>query len=148
MVVLKLEAPKNKVPQKKDWIQPDYNVVVKKTIDMDYIKELISNILPPASNAEDTAPMPPKPNVPTPPGVPPRHRLSDSRMDAVTPPPRPYVPTPPYEGLLDFNSVGVIPKPGPNVPLPPDTPPTQNFSGPTPTPRPNVPLPPDAPPTQ
>lgn len=166
-----MTVPKPEAQQKKVWIQPEYNVVVQQTIDMDYVKELISNILPPALKSESIAPMPPRPNVPTPPGVPPRHRLSCLEMEGTIPPPRPYVPTPPYESLLSFNPVGVLPNPRrPNVPLPPDAPLTQSLPGPPPrpyvptppydhpfgfntesllpNPRPNVPLPPDAPPTQ
>ncbi|KFY07225.1 hypothetical protein V492_07338 [Pseudogymnoascus sp. VKM F-4246] len=143
-------VPKLEVPQNKGWVKPEYDVVVKKKVDMECIKELIANIHPP--------------------GVPPRHLLSGPDI----PPPRPYVPTPPYEHLSSFKpedflqslwpNVPLPPRPGkpkddalptprPNVPLPPDAPPNQGLSGfqawgALPTPRPNVPLPPDAPPNQ
>lgn len=133
--------------QNKVWIQPEYNIVVKRDADMDYVKELVTNIFPPGSKPEDAGPMPPRPNVPIPPGVPPRYRLSGLEMEGTIPPPRPYVPTPPYECLSGFSPEDTLPTPRPNVPLPPDAPPNQCLSGFNfPNPRPNVPLPPDAPP--
>lgn len=118
-----MTVPKPEVPQNKVWIQPEYTVVVTKNADMDYVKELVANIFPPGSKSEDAGPMPPRPNVPTPPGVPPRYRLSGLKMEGAIPPPRPYVPTPPYEHLSGFKPEDLLPTPRPNVPLPPDAPP-------------------------
>ncbi|KFY21684.1 hypothetical protein V493_07196 [Pseudogymnoascus sp. VKM F-4281 (FW-2241)] len=104
-------APEPEVSQDKVWIRPEYNVVVKKIVDMDYVKELIANILPPGSKPEeDAALMPQKPSVPATPGVPPRKCHSGLEMDGFLPPPRPYVPTPPYEGLSGFRGRSSIPK--------------------------------------
>ncbi|OBT88766.1 hypothetical protein VE02_02405 [Pseudogymnoascus sp. 03VT05] len=171
-------APEPEVPQNKVWIKPEYDVVVKKNFDMEYVKELVANIFPPGSEPEDAGPKPPKPNMPTSPGVPPRYCvlnlkvedaippprpnvpgkpprkcLSGLEMGPAVPPPRPYVPAPPYERLSGFNPEDVLPNPRPNVPLPPDAPPNQGLAGfdrkgALPNPRPNVPLPPDAPPNQ
>jgi hypothetical protein len=142
MVVSEPEVSQDKVST-----QPQYEVVEKKPVDMDYIKELIANIFPPASKSEEDSSLAQlKPNVPIPPIVPPKYRLGGLQMGPDVPPPRPYVPTPPYESLFDSEPGGAIPKPSPNVPLPPDALPNQNLSGPYP--RPNVPLPPDAPPNQ
>ncbi|KFY30278.1 hypothetical protein V494_08200 [Pseudogymnoascus sp. VKM F-4513 (FW-928)] len=139
-------VPKLEVPQNKGWVKPENDVVVKKKVDMECIKELIANIHPP--------------------GVPPRHLLSGPGI----PPPRPYVPTPPYERLSSFRPEDILQSLWPNVPLPPrpgkpkdddalptprpnvllpaDAPPNQSLSAGLPTPRPNVPLLPDAPPNQ
>ncbi|OBT49452.1 hypothetical protein VE00_00366 [Pseudogymnoascus sp. WSF 3629] len=170
--------PEVQVTQNKVWIQPEHNVVVKKNVDMEYVKELIANIFPPGSEPEDVGPMPPGPNVPMPPGVPPRYcvlnlKVEDSippprpnvpgrpprkclpggGMEDAIPPPRPYVPTPPYERFSGFKPEDGLLTPRSYVPLPPDAPPNQSLSsfdrkGAFPTPRPNVPLPPDAPPNQ
>ncbi|KFZ10482.1 hypothetical protein V502_08101 [Pseudogymnoascus sp. VKM F-4520 (FW-2644)] len=146
-----MTVPEPEAPQNKVWIQPEYNIVIKKNADMDYVKELVANIFPPGSKPEDAGPMPPRPNVPTPPGVPPRYRLPGLKVEGAIPPPRPYVPTPPYECLSSFSPEDALPTPRPNVPLPPDAPPNQSLSSfntedALPTPRPHVPLPPDAPP--
>ncbi|ELR10754.1 hypothetical protein GMDG_05009 [Pseudogymnoascus destructans 20631-21] len=170
--------PEVQVTQNKVWIQPEYDVVVKKDVDMDYIKELIANIVLPGSKSEDEGPMPPRPTIPTlsgvppnycvlnlkvedaippprpnVPGRPPRKSFSGVEMVDAIPPPRPYVPTPPYELLSGFQTEDAFPTPRPNVPLPPDAPPNQGLSGfqpedAFPPPRPYVPLPPDAPPNQ
>ncbi|KFY98539.1 hypothetical protein V500_01639 [Pseudogymnoascus sp. VKM F-4518 (FW-2643)] len=149
-----MTAPEPEVPQNKVWIQPEYNVVIRKNADLDFVKELVANIFPPGSKSKEGAgPMPPRPNVPTPPGVPPRYRLPGLKMEGAIPPPRSYVPTPPYECLSGFSPEDALPTPRPNVPLPPDAPPNQSLSrfnteDALLTPRPNVPLPPDAPPNQ
>lgn len=142
-----MNVPEPEIPQNKVWIQPGYNIV----INLDYVKELVANIFPPGSKQQGAGPMPPRPNVPTPPGVPPRYRLSGLKTESGIPPPRPYVPTPPYEHLSGFKPEDLLPTPRPNVPLPPDAPPNQSLSDfnpgdALPTPRPNVSLPPDAPP--
>ncbi|OBT68407.1 hypothetical protein VE03_02800 [Pseudogymnoascus sp. 23342-1-I1] len=144
-----MTVPKPEVKQNKAWMQPKYNLVVKKNVDMDYVNELIANIFPPGSKPEDAGPMPPRPNVPTPPSVPQRHDLSGLEIGGFFPPPRPYVPTPPYERLSGFNPEDVLPPPRPYVP----TPPYEGLSNSNPEdvlqpPRPNVPLPPDAPPNK
>lgn len=175
---MSVAEPEHQATQNKVWIQPEYKVVVKKNVDMEYVKELIANIFPPGSEPEDVGPVPPGPNVQTPPGVPPRYCvlnlkvedaippprpnvpgrpprkcLSGAEMVDAIPPPRPYVPTPPYERLSGFKPEDLLPNPRPNVPRPPDALPNQSLSGfnpwdAFPTPRPNVPLPPDAPPNQ
>ncbi|KFZ05937.1 hypothetical protein V501_07883 [Pseudogymnoascus sp. VKM F-4519 (FW-2642)] len=136
--------------QKKGWVKPEYDVVVKKEVDMEYVRELIANILPPGSAPEEGAIPPPMPNVP---GRPPRKCLSGLEMVDAIPPPRPNLPTSPYERLAGFNPEDVLPNPRPNIPLPPDAPPNQGLSGlnpedALPTPRPSIPLPPDAPPNR
>lgn len=146
-----MTVPEQEILQNKVWIQPEYNVVVKKNVDMDCVKELIAYIFPPGSKSKDAAFPPPRPYVP--PRPPPRTYSSGLEMKDVIPPPRPYVPTPPYENLSGSNPEDALPTPRPNVPLPPDASPTQPLpcsspEDPLPTPRPNVPLPPDAPPNQ
>ncbi|OBT52240.1 hypothetical protein VE04_08201 [Pseudogymnoascus sp. 24MN13] len=140
-------APEPEAQQKKVWIQPEYDVVVKKDVDMEYVKELIANIFPPGSAPEKDAIPPPRPNVPdrpprkclsgvemvdaippprpNVPGRPPRKCLSGLEMVDAIPPPRPFVPTPPYERLSGFNPEDVLPNPRPNIPLPPDAPPNR-----------------------
>lgn len=118
-------APESEVPQDKVWIKPEYKVVVKKNVDMEYVKELVANIFPLGSEPEDIGPMPPgpprycvlnltvedaipppRPNVP---GKPPRKCLPGGGMGDTIPPPRPYVPTPPYERLYGFDRKGAFP---------------------------------------
>ncbi|KAL5353456.1 hypothetical protein ACLOAV_001493 [Pseudogymnoascus australis] len=109
-------VPEPEIPQNKVKIQPKYNVVVKKNFDMDYVKELIANIFPPGSKLEDAVPMPPRPNVPSPPGLPLRHDLSGLALEDALPSPKPYVPTPPYEHISCSEMDDAFPPPRPYVP--------------------------------
>ncbi|KFY87386.1 hypothetical protein V498_07195 [Pseudogymnoascus sp. VKM F-4517 (FW-2822)] len=109
-------VPEPEIPQNKVRIQPEYNVVVKKNFDMDYVKELIANIFPPGSLSEDAVPMPSRPNVPTPPGMSLRHDLSGLALGDALPSPKPYVPTPPYEQISASEMDDAFPPPRPYVP--------------------------------